>query len=414
VKFMQVYYTLDIDIPEKPSNFFDSSVTWDDLKGQISQNLSPMYVSTITYGRMALFSFESTDNSTDVNAAVNAAFWNYKLKISTEYEDILKRSTIKATIIGGSAASAVGAINGFEGIKEYIQTGGDYDKNTGAAPLAYKLRHLKDNAIGNIILSSEYTIREEIPLGPLSNYELFWYRADVNTTLAEDSLVTNWGNSFRRGINDATGNACFQWNPDHSSKIYTAPVLNKTGTNGYPTIFTHYYWEKSKNGASFSYFDYEGGLFADTSYTIFAVVKLRSGNGAWFMYNFDPYHPNSSKKEKLCVGIMPNGTFEVKHGNTKINVDHTHSNKFHIYTIIFGSGTISIYIDGYFRKSATAQKLPGNRKAKIGCLNPQGYTWMKDTEYTIEIAEIKTYNIALNEEQRKVEEEILYQKWIQP
>ncbi|UCE06322.1 MAG: thiol-activated cytolysin family protein, partial [bacterium] len=231
VKFMQVYYTIDIDIPEKPSDFFASSVKWDDLQSQITENTSPMYVSTITYGRMALFSFESTDKSTDVNAAVSAAFWGFKGSISTEYENILKSSTIKATIIGGSGASAVGAINGFEGIKEYILTGGDYDKNTAAAPLSYKLRHLKDNAIGNIILSSEYTIREEIPLGPLSNYELFWYRADANVTL-DGNHVANWGNSFRKGINDASGNACFQWNPDHSNNFYIAPVINPNSTYG--------------------------------------------------------------------------------------------------------------------------------------------------------------------------------------
>jgi len=413
VKFMQVYYTIDIDIPEKPSDFFASSIKWDDLKSQITENTSPMYVSTITYGRMALFSFESEDKSTDVNAAISAAFWGFRGSISSEYENILQSSTIKATIIGGSGASAVAAIDGFEGIKDYILTGGNYDKNTGAAPLSYKLRHLKDNSVGNIILSSEYTIREEIPLGPLSNNELFWYRADANVTLEEEILVTNWGNSFRRGLHDATGNASFQWNPDHPSKIYTAPVLNKSGTNGRPTILTHYYWETSKNGASFSYFDYEGGLLADTSYTVFAVVKLDSGDGAWFMFNFNPYDPMSGSHEKLSVGIMPNGTFALIHGGTRLDVDHTHSNKFHIYTIIFDSENISIYIDGNLRKSAPAQKLPENRQAKIGCLNPQP-DLLKDTKYTIELAEIKAYSIALNEEQRKAEEEVLYRRWIQP
>ena len=161
VKFMQVYYTIDIDIPDKPSDFFDSSVTWDDLQSQISQHTSPMYVSTITYGRMALFSFESSEESTEVNAAVSAAFSGFKTDIDASYKTTLESSTIKATIIGGSGASAVSAINGFDGIKEYILTGGDYNRDTAAAPLSYKLRHLKGNAVGNIILSSEYTIRRE-------------------------------------------------------------------------------------------------------------------------------------------------------------------------------------------------------------------------------------------------------------
>ena len=114
---------------------------------------------------MALFSFESTDKSTDVKAAVEWAFeFGLEGSVDIEFENILKSSTIKATIIGGSGVSATGAINGFEGIKKYILTGGDYDKNTAAAPLSYKLRHLKDNSIGSIILSSEYYILEYTPV----------------------------------------------------------------------------------------------------------------------------------------------------------------------------------------------------------------------------------------------------------
>lgn len=163
VKFMQVYYTVDVDIPEKPSDFFDSSVKWDDLQSQISTNSSPMYISTITYGRMALFSFESSEESRDVAAAVSAAFGGYKGSMSTEYTEILKSSKIQATIFGGSGSSAVGAINGFEGIKGYILEGGNFDKDTAAAPLSYKMRYLKDNSIGGIILSSEYNILEHEP-----------------------------------------------------------------------------------------------------------------------------------------------------------------------------------------------------------------------------------------------------------
>lgn len=188
VKFLQVYYTIDIDIPEKPSDFFDPSVDWDDLANQISENSSPMYISTITYGRMALFSIESNEEATKVAAAVNAAFGGYEGSISTEHAEILRNSKIQATIIGGSGTSAVGAINGFEGIKQYITQGGDYDKNTAAAPLSYKLRYLKDSSIGSVILSSEYAILEYGPLVSIYQDEVAWTN-EVNTL---DLRVVKW------------------------------------------------------------------------------------------------------------------------------------------------------------------------------------------------------------------------------
>lgn len=34
VKFMQIYYTIDVDFPEKPRDCFLSSVSWENLKDQ--------------------------------------------------------------------------------------------------------------------------------------------------------------------------------------------------------------------------------------------------------------------------------------------------------------------------------------------------------------------------------------------
>jgi thiol-activated cytolysin len=161
VKFLQVYYTLDIDLPENPSDLFDPSVTWPELAPKISGNVSPMYVSSISYGRMALFCMESSRTATDVRAALDASFKAIDTDVSleTEYQEVLDQTTIKATIIGGSGKDAVQAVNGFDGLKEYMTQGGDYDKSTPGAPLAYKLRYLSDNDICRICMANEYWVR---------------------------------------------------------------------------------------------------------------------------------------------------------------------------------------------------------------------------------------------------------------
>lgn len=169
VKFLQVYYTIDVDIPEKPSDLFASSVSWDNLSKQINGDISPMYVSSIAYGRMALFTMESTYSSTQVHDALQASMKaiNTSVDLDVTNKNILQQSSIKATIIGGSGQSAVQVVNGFEGLKEYMTTGGNYNKDTAAAPLAYKLRYLCDNGICRIVMAQNYTVKscQELKMG---------------------------------------------------------------------------------------------------------------------------------------------------------------------------------------------------------------------------------------------------------
>jgi thiol-activated cytolysin len=161
VKFMQVYYTIDVDVPQQASDLFAPSVTWDSIKAQMSGNVSPVYVSSIAYGRMAFFSIESTYSSTEVSNALNASIKAIKANVDldTSYKNVLATSTMKATIIGGSGQSAVQVVNGFDGLKEYMTQGGNYNKDTAAAPLAYKMRYLRDNSTCEIVMAQNYEVK---------------------------------------------------------------------------------------------------------------------------------------------------------------------------------------------------------------------------------------------------------------
>jgi len=169
VKFMQVYYTIDVDIPERPSDFFAPSVTWASIQDRISSYVAPMYISTISYGRMALFTIESSFSSTQVHAALQASMTSINTggELDMAYSTTLQQSSMKAMIIGGSGAQAVQAVNGFEGLKEYMTTGGNYDQNTAAAPLAYKLRYLSDNVSAEVVKAQNYVVKtcEELKPG---------------------------------------------------------------------------------------------------------------------------------------------------------------------------------------------------------------------------------------------------------
>lgn len=157
-KFIQTYYTVDMDPIASPAGFFNENIN----SSAIGTNM-PMYVATVTYGRLALFTIESSYSNLEVKAALDAAYANASGSISAEYSQILNSSTIKVYVRGGSGSGSVQAINGFDGFKQYILDGGKYSKESPGAPISYKLRYISDNSVGKIVLASTYTIREAVP-----------------------------------------------------------------------------------------------------------------------------------------------------------------------------------------------------------------------------------------------------------
>lgn len=169
VKFLQIYYTIDIDLPEQPGDLFKTVPDLNDFGSS-----SPLYVSTVTYGRMVLFTVESNYSSFEIKAALNAAFSSAvqsgSISIESQYSNMVNNSTLKAYILGGSGQDAVQAVNGIEGVTDFITSGGNYSKASPGAALSYKLRYLKDNSVANIILTSEYNVRQCQRV--FSNYEV--------------------------------------------------------------------------------------------------------------------------------------------------------------------------------------------------------------------------------------------------
>ena len=155
LKFLQVYYTIDMDLPQEPADLF-TTLPDPALLG----STSPVYVSTVTYGRMIIYTIETNYSKTDIHAAFDASFGSSDGNIDAEYQKIINESEIKALVIGGSGESASKTVSGPKEVYEYIADGGNYSRDSPGAPLSYKLRYLKDNGIARIILSSEYSVRE--------------------------------------------------------------------------------------------------------------------------------------------------------------------------------------------------------------------------------------------------------------
>lgn len=163
VKFTQNYYTVDLDAPSSPSSMFDPATTLEMVKDRMDDTRPPAYVSSVTYGRMVLFTFESQYSAQEMGAALEFAYSggaDVSGQVSVTYKDILSSSKITAYILGGDAGSAVMTIDSYDALIAFIKAGGNYSKDSPGAPIAYKLRYLKDNSPARMSMTDDYDVKE--------------------------------------------------------------------------------------------------------------------------------------------------------------------------------------------------------------------------------------------------------------
>lgn len=178
-KFIQSYYTLDMDLPDQPSDLFE-----EDVDRTLLGTFMPMYISTVTFGRMALFTIESELSETEVRAYLNGSYASVNAQSSADFDALKAHSTMKVYILGGSGSAAGATINGFDEFKNYIQSGGNYSRTSPGAPISYKLRYIRDNKIGRIVFAASYPIVSIMPRTDNLVFDIktFLYYFDTNST----------------------------------------------------------------------------------------------------------------------------------------------------------------------------------------------------------------------------------------
>jgi thiol-activated cytolysin len=163
VKFTQAYYTVDVDPPSTPSTVFAPGTTLHELQERITPANPPLYVSSITYGRMVVFTFESEFSNEEMQAALEFAYAggvDVSGQVSISYSEMLSRSKITAFILGGSGADAVRTIDSYEALIDFIKEGGDYSPASPGAPIAYKLAYLADNEPARLSFTTDYDVTD--------------------------------------------------------------------------------------------------------------------------------------------------------------------------------------------------------------------------------------------------------------
>lgn len=163
VRYTQAYYTVDLDAPESPSSIFAPTVRLGDVVEKMDETRPPVYVSSVTYGRMVLFTFESEYSAEEMGAALDFAYSggvDVSGDVSVTYKDILSKSKITAFILGGNAGDAVRTIDSYDALIAFIKEGGNYSKESPGAPIAYKLNYLKDNSPARMSFTTDYEVKD--------------------------------------------------------------------------------------------------------------------------------------------------------------------------------------------------------------------------------------------------------------
>jgi hypothetical protein len=176
--FVQNMFTVTVPEPEQPSDFFvgfsDSTLSQLQAQGDVGPTNLPIYVASVVYGRIMMFSLSSSESTESIKSALQAQFSGVVASgsVNTAYSSLLSdaSTTFNVVTVGGSAANA----------EELIQTGdpskffdSDPAISTGV-PISYVVRNLSNNSVAAVSQTTDYSVKSCVAtaIGPGANYYL--------------------------------------------------------------------------------------------------------------------------------------------------------------------------------------------------------------------------------------------------
>lgn len=236
-KFIQNYYTLDLDLPSRPSDLIDGDPNSSNLG-----SLMPMYVSTVTFGRMALFTVESEYSESEVHAYLEASYAGVDGDASADFEKLSSKSTMKVYVLGGSGEDASATINGFEDFKNYVTSGGNFSKTSPGAPVSYKLRYIHDNTIARVVSMASYPVRTAVPRTDNLRYTISVRLYEMTPKFSDQtgsndlfgnirSYVSSNSSAYKSNWNIGSGGTKLQLNKNQTHRFSDNLTTNRTFSN---------------------------------------------------------------------------------------------------------------------------------------------------------------------------------------
>jgi hypothetical protein len=151
-----------------PSDAFADSVTLEDVQQEFSDGNPPVYISSLSYGTRIYFAVESTFDSQELQAAIQASFQNATIQADGETslstKEVLNSSSIKFVGIGLGTAQrtalsvALSRQDKFSAIQEFLSDPQVFSATNIGAPIAFQMKHLADNQPAAFGLSGSFEV----------------------------------------------------------------------------------------------------------------------------------------------------------------------------------------------------------------------------------------------------------------
>ncbi|MFX0557616.1 thiol-activated cytolysin family protein [Maribacter sp. CXY002] len=171
VKLKQRYYTMSFVKPNSPDEFFDPSITAEDLAQDVQPGNPATYISSVTYGRIFYMLYESTASAEDMKATLEGSYGAAKNKVTAEV-DIQKLNeynqfTVKVIAYGGDSESTLNAVgeiysgeNAVSNLKQVVDRLALAGDIRNGKPLSYVVNSVLDpSKTVKTNLATKYSIR---------------------------------------------------------------------------------------------------------------------------------------------------------------------------------------------------------------------------------------------------------------
>ena len=192
--YKQVFYTVTMNTPETPADFFDPHVTRDELARVVNSANPPAYVRSVDYGRILMVKMETTAHETKVNLelALKRAMGlaSAEGSLGASYEEIIRNANFTVVKIGGGASQSDTFTN-VASMNRYIENGAVYSPGNPGAPIAYTVAFLQDNRVAKMGFTTDYTetncvqhpngyVRLWHDAAYIAQFEVSWDEPDAN------------------------------------------------------------------------------------------------------------------------------------------------------------------------------------------------------------------------------------------
>ena len=151
-----------------PSDAFADSVTAEQVAQEFSDGNPPVYISSLSYGTRIYFAVESSFDSQELNAAIQASFQGATVdadgETSLSTKEVINSSSIKFVGIGlGEAqrtalSAALAGADKFAAISSFVANPTVFSAANIGAPIAFQMKHLADNQPAAFGLSGTFDV----------------------------------------------------------------------------------------------------------------------------------------------------------------------------------------------------------------------------------------------------------------